>query len=832
MPQQPKEDKKSSVGRPLQRLPYADKIADKNQWFKDNADFYLRMANFHGSYNVNQQHRDLDLLYGVYNNKFPLDWFKHITDPLNAVDERHRNYPAKIRPTGMLRTNLDLLLGEYPKRPFVYQCQNMGEDGYNSYLEKMADAVRSNLQEHFLAEAQAAMKGNGMGQNMTEIPQGQGQGPDQSGSQGAPQIELPDSVKQRFTASYKDNLAIRAQKWMKRAITEYKVRQEMLRMFKDWIITGSAYSYKGLHNGNFQYRRISPKNLRFDKSENKSFVEDAEWQVHREWWTLSDVVDKFYEDLKDKDLDSLETGAGSNWNTPQAMFAWMQSSYANREGIPAGRIPVYHVCWKGKKQIKYITYTDPLTGQAQEMQVDEDVPSDPSWTVDRTIWVNEAYETWVVGENIYPVCRAIPVQRNEMNNFSSCKLPYNGRNYSDTHAENISILEMGLPFAIMDMITGFTIEKTIAKSKGKIAMIDKNTIPSKGGWNEEKFFYYAEAMGYFLIDRNQQGVDKSWNQYHVLDLTLWEQIKNLLEYRTQIRKDWDDQLGINPQRKAQIGSSDGLGTTQQALFQSSVITDMIFTLFEEFTESDLQGILDFSKFVNVDGIRAIYNQDDFDRDLLEIDPNSYASAELGIFITHSASEMQTLQKYKDNIQAMIQNGVKQSTILEVELSNNVAELMSKLKVIEQTELEQMQMAKQQEQEHEATIEGMKEQFLKVQGALKIDQINAEWDRRDENEVIKGEYALYSYGKADESGDGSLDSEHIQERIMATQDHLNQQRLQQEEINHKTKVHNDNMALERQKLDVQKKDVAVKDKVGTLQAKAALIKARQRPKSSK
>jgi hypothetical protein len=781
-------ERTTPTGRPLQLVTWSEKIARDKEWFKQNADYYCGLANFNlGATSGNS--RNKRVLYDVYNNKFPLEWFAHITDPLNARNPNHKKYPAKVRPTGMLRTNIDLLLGEYPKRPFVYQVQNMGEDAYNSYLENMKEAVFQNVQEHFLAIAQQSM--SAAGYQFEEIPQEQ-------------EIELPESVQERFTASYKDALAIRAQKWINRAIREYHIRQKMLKMFKDWLIVGEARSYKNIENGNFVYDRVSPEELKYDKSPNIDFIEDGEWAVRRLLLTVSDCVDRFYPYLSKKEQQQLENT--THWASPLSMYNYLSANYA-KDDLNAGLVPVFHITWKGRKPIKHITYTDPLTGLPQEMTVDEDTPIDDTMTVVKEEWVNEVYEVWRIGDDIYPLCQALPVQRNEMNNFSRCKLPYNGRNYSDTHSENISVMEMGLPLAIMYIITNYTLEKTLAKNKGKVALIDQNAIPQRDGWDDEKFFYYSDALGYMIVDRNQQGVDKSWNQYHVLDMSLWDQIKNLIELRNSFIDDWDKLLGINPQRKAQIGSSDGLGTTQTALFQSSVITDMIFSLFEEFTERELQGILDYSRFINVDGIRAIYNQDDFDRELLNIDPNSYCYAELGLFMTYSANEMQTLQQYRNQVQAMIQNGVKMSTILEIQRSNNVAELMTKLKRLEELEMQEAMAAQESQHEQAMALEEIKERHERLKSLLKIEELHEEWDRKDQNEMIKGEYQLFGFGgDGDNNDNGIPDAVEIGNRIRHQQQILSNERIKGQELAQKGKEHSDKMALENKKLRLEKEKI--------------------------
>lgn len=806
--QQTEEKKTGSTGKPLQRIPWSEKIADKHQWWKNNIDHYISISNFNFG-NTGTGKKDLRSLYRIYNHQFPMEWFSHITDPLNAANPQHKKYPAKIRPTTMLRTNIDLLLGEYPGRPFIYQVVNMGEDAYNSYLENLNKSVQSNIEEHFLAVAQEAMRQAGL--PFEEIPQDQ-------------EIELPSSVRERFNASYKDNIAIRAQKWLKRAVREYHVRSKFLKMFKDWLITGHAYSYKNLEFGNLRYDHVSPLEIDYDKSVGQDYVEDGEWVIRRRLLTVSDVVDELYDELTEENLNELDMR--TNWASAYAMYNYLDEMYSSHN-VYAGKVPVYHVCWKGKKFIYHYTYTDPLTGETQELTLDEDVkPADyPGLQLVKKETVNEVYEGTRVGDNIYCRMRPVPIQRNEMNNFSVCKLPYNGRMYSNTHSENISPMEMGIPSAIMHMITNYALEKTIAKNKGKILLIDQNVVPNKNGWNDEKFFYYGDALGYALVNRNQAGVDKSFNQYQVLDMSTFQHIKELIEIRDSFRTEWDELIGVNAQRKAQVGSSDGLGTTEIALNRSAVITAMIFILFEEFTERELQGLIDFSRFVNVEGIRGIYNLDDFDSELLTIDPNSYCNAELGIFVKYSLEEMQILREYKGQLQAMIQNGVKQSTILEIQKANNLEELMAKLKRIEEIELEEASQQADAEAERAQALEEVITRREKLKNLLEIDQINAEWDRRDANEMIKGEYQVYSAanlkGDGDADNNGVPDTAEIADRVMSMQELFRKQQADVVNARQKQKEHEDWLKLEYSKLNDKKLDRKSKEKIAADKNKVAL-----------
>jgi len=601
------DNKVDRTGKPLQRISWAAKQENKQEFYKKTADHYIAHSQFDQSSMFGSPNtRNIKQLYEVYNNQIPLEWFKHVTDPLSAQKAEHKNFPTKVRPTTILRTNIDQLAAEYPRRPFSFHVANLGEDGYNSYLDGLNSAVNNNLQQHFMRGAM--MQAQEMGVDMT-TDEGQEQFKQIMAS-----IPTPEEVATAYKANYKDKIAIKAQNWLRRALVENDIRRIQQKMFKDWLIAGETYSYKGVRKDKLEYRRLSPLQVAYDKSTDVEFIEDGEWVVVYYTMTISDVVDMFYDSLKEEDHEKLDKDV--YFGNPGAFYSHLQGLYGDKRG--SAQVPVYHVMWKGKQQLQKLTYNDPLTGEPLEDMVNDSYKVDTAAgeSVEK-FWGNIVHETWCIGDmgtgRIYLEMGEVEHQRNEMNNFSTCKLPVNGRLYSDTHAQNISPLEIGIPFQILYIIVTRSLELTIAKSKGKILFMDKNTIPKTGGWDEEKFFYYSEALGYALLDRNQIGVDKSYNQYKVEDLTLFDSIQQLIELQRHLKQEWDDILGFNRQRKGQTYATDTVGSGQQALFQSTVITDMIFKGFEEFVQKELQGMLDLSKFVNAKGVRKLYNQTELPR---------------------------------------------------------------------------------------------------------------------------------------------------------------------------------------------------------------------------
>ncbi len=778
--------------KPLQIVPYAEKYKNKQEWFRANIDHYIHRSTFGGlTSEYSSRDTDLQVLYGVYNNEFPLSWFSHITDPLSAKEEKHKAFPAKIRPVTILRSNIDLLLGEYPRRPFVYNVQNIGETGYNRYMEQMRLTAQKSLTNIFINEALQSLKEQGQQLSPEQLQQLEQQPP------------IPEEVKAEFISSYKDIIAIKGQKWLKRIIRESEVRQKQHKMFKDWLIVGEGYSYKSVENGKIVYKRISPLSISYDQSMVSEFVEDAEWVVCREWWTLSEITDRFYHSLKQVHHEKLQND--NLFNSPQSFYSQYRGLWAEN----FNKIPVYHVQWKGYRKVGFLTYFDPVTFQVVEEEVDEDYVPQEGEQVD---WreVMEVYEGWRIKDDLYCDMGPVMYQSSDANNLSKHKLSYNGRRHSDTHSTNLSVLKMGIPFQIMYIILNYTLEKTIAKSKGKILLIDEATVPKHNGWTEEKFFYWAEAKGYALLNRNQVGVDKSWNQYQVLDMTLFDSIKQLIELMDYYKSQWDDLIGVTRQRKGQTYASDGQGVNERAVFQSTIITDMMFIGFEEFVERDLQSLLNLAKFATAEGDYKLYNEDEYFTQVLSILPEDFAFEDLGIFVNKASEELRKLQEMRGYAQAMLQNNQKASTVMEVIDAVNISELKQKLKQVEAIDEQVQKAMAESEQEAAQALEESKQRFVEFSKLLDRENMEAEYDRKEDIEYIRGSFNTFTFQNGDVNANNVPDTMEVQKLMdnrkkaeEARADRLEQRKLQREQFEQKKKEFAHKQVMDKKNLAVKK-----------------------------
>ena len=279
-----------------------------------------------------------------------------------------------------------------------------------------------------------------------------------------------------------------------------------------------------------------------------------------------------------------------------------------------------------------------------------------------------------------------------------------------------------------------------------------NTIPKRHGWDEEKFMYYADAMGFAFIDSTAEGKNNervTFNQYQVLDMSLGQYIAAQFQLLQAIKAEWEENIGVSRQRKGQVKTSDGVGVTERAVFQSSVISEEIFRRFESFLEREYAGLIDTSKIAWRDGKKMTYVTSDLRTALISIDPEEYQEAEYGVFVKNNSREQDKLQQMKSLTMAFAQNGQQPSTIAEILDTNNFSKIKKLMAEVDEKQKEMQAQQQQMQQQQAQAAAQAQQQMQQAQQAYDADQ--RERDRILKMELKKMDVASKVTSDADGNG---------------------------------------------------------------------------------
>lgn len=683
---------------PQQRLPLSKKT---KKWREECVDAFINISKF----GLSERRSNLKALYDYYNGEVDETDYRYVIKPYGKSRE---NFPSKLRNYPIIKPIIDLLLGEKSKRPLNYTVTVKNADSISLKEEAKTKQLRAAVEAMFLNEI-AKPKDLATQQIQEQQP------------------PLPKQVAEQFERTYVDDRAIKGQAAMNYIMYEQEMYDKFQKQFFHFLVSGETYSHKGVRRSEPFYDVINPIDIDFDKDPDVEFVEDGDWAIVRRYSHAATVIDHFGDYLTEEQVLQLEDPKHQSVDT---YLLYRSEATGADDNIYRNRlVEVVTVYWKSRKRIGFVSYTDPQTGVIEEFEVAEGyrMPAEIKEMGGKIKyeWVNEVWEGTKIDGRFYVKTSPIPNQRTSLDNPSRCKLPINGFKYSDINSSNISLVSLGIPFQINYNIFKYRMELAIARSKDIIAQFDINMIPKK--WDLDKFMYYVEGTGIAWVDYNKEGIQLSPQHQSVLDMSIKtiEQYVLLLETTMQ---EWEKISGVNRQRQGTIGAYEGKGSSQQAIVQSSHITEDLFRKFARFEQRELQGMLDYSKEAWISGKKGMYVLPDTTTQFIDMDSLAHMESEYGIFVSDAGRDQENIRQAKELSQAMIQNGMPASAVLDLMDTENFSGIKEKLRKAEAARAE-LEAAQQQAQQQQAQQAMQMEQMKMQQEAQEKDR-----DRRKDIEV--------------------------------------------------------------------------------------------------
>lgn len=689
---------------PKQRVPLSQK---DEKWKKDCVDAFINLSKF----GISERRAYLRSLYDYYNGVIDEEDYNYVLKPYGKT---RKNFPTKLRNYPIIKPIIDLLLGEKSKRPLEYSVTVQNPDAISQKEEQLQNLLLNNIRTQFLNEL---------------IKQGQVEGEQQ-------EVPLPKQIQEEFNRSYVDSRAIRGQHSLNYIMSQQEIYDKFQKQWFHFLVAGECYSHKGVRRNEPFYEVINPLDVDFDKDPDIDFVEDGDWAIIRKFSHASTIIDAYGEFLSDEQILELESPTHTS---AEAYLLYRAEASGADDNIYRNRlIEIVTVYWKSRKRIGFLSYIDPNTGTQELKEVDEtfkltkemkeQMQASLEWE-----WVNEVWEGIRIDRRFYIKMNPLAIQRTSMDNPSICKLPINGRKYSDINSQPISLVSLGIPYQLNYNIYKYRMELAIARSKDIIAQFDINMIPKN--WDMDKFMYFVEGTGIAWVDYNKEGIQLSPQHQSVLDMS----IKTISQYLTlleSIMVEWEKLSGVNRQRQGSMGTYEGKGTSQQAIVQSSHITEDLFRKFSNFEQRELQGLIDYSKIAWISGKKGMFVMPDNTLAELDVEGVGHLETEYGIFVSDAGKDVEKLQAIRGFAQAAVQNGLPMSAAISIFESDSFPQIKDKIRQAEkaqeelnkaqqeaQTQQQQQAMQIQQQQMELANIDKEKDRQLQIELAL----ISAEGD---------------------------------------------------------------------------------------------------------
>lgn len=576
---------------PNQFVPESDKL--KPKWGKEHLDYaeFLLVRRNNILANIN-------LLYQSYNGIKSNRWWRNVSHT-HGLKNR-----AELMSYRLCRNKLDLLNGEWLKRPLKATVETVNQSAKSSKMEQADFMMGAMLAQKELAK----LKEVGV-----DVTQGM-------------QIPKDESDPYWDSMSFKDKNEEIMQIIIDNAIKELSLQEKTAHNFRDLEICALLYGKVDISDeGDLNYIVIDPRDAIYAEIENDKFIERSPIKGARYRMTISEITRKY--SLDDKDLKTLQNLQNQ---PPKYINGKNYRPYAIISGDLC--VDVIHIEWKSQRpeyfklspktarQIEFdpstTYYTIPLAPEAYEADKDKyvlielksdsvvedilnEIPAGKIAVIRK--FKEEIWEATRLGGVIDTQVRRKYFQmRKQDNKAYVLDMSYVGYAHQTVDGIRISLQQVIEPFDNMFDIVMYQILKELNSSKGRVLFIDAGLLPKKK--DTKQVVYDMVNDGFLVVDSSADGmtlkdgvdVTKFVTKH---DLGFSENFQQLLILKDQIIQTVDHITGINENREGYTPASQTATNAQASIAASRTITEPLFYGMGLFTEKLLMKIAEAYKII-------------------------------------------------------------------------------------------------------------------------------------------------------------------------------------------------------------------------------------------
>lgn len=540
-----------------------------------------------------------------------------------------------------------------------------------------------------------------------------------------------------------DDVTITTQKRLELINTIIEAKDKYQQAYFYWWACEEVYTYREVYKDDIYLTVVSPlEYYRIDSGSRYIEDDDAGVRVYR--MTIPQIIDRFRDELSPSEMNYLKDiyTVSPRYDSPDGIvqifdkfnFAERKSILnTNREALRSEsrlwgkEIDIYHYVWKTEIKQGILKHKD-LIGNIVESIVDDNYIFDESagdisieWT-----WINQVWEGWRIGgchSGIYIKPRPIKVQRERFNNYSDCKLPYNG-----IVGLNKDNLRNPIPFRILPYLALYRIytlqqERAVAKFKSWL-LFPESILSDTSQMTTEERLAIANKDGFLPFDDTDASPNALQSIREVATTALNNYLQMLENLKQGLKAEAWESANMN---NARFGDTKDYGgkAVQEANY-AQAMTGSVWSLecFNLFRERDYLANIDYSKFAWIDGKRGSYIDPNTNKlVIVDLDGSSDFNTNIGIYIRNNAEVQNKLNMMKELAFSAGQNDQLEVAIEAIQ-SNSLVNIASNIKKAIQAKRDYELQLQQAQQEAQAQVEQIvsdretqKQQFEAQQNAL-------------------------------------------------------------------------------------------------------------------
>lgn len=789
-----------------QKVSSHEKNKEKKKWYKHQVDALDVEGNSytynHGDNGITEYHRK-KVNYELFNGILDLSDFEYVCQPFGA---EQGELPAQMVNRDISSSRVKAILGLEMKRPFSWRAMAVNKEATTRKEQEEFNRIRDYVVSEIMTPISQQIEVQYQ-QQLSEKELSQDQR-NQIQEQIASELKAstPDKVRKYMERDHQDPAEVLSNHILHYLIQEQQIKRKFNKGFKHGLLAAEEIYWTGILNGRPTVRVINPIRFSYDKSPDVEFIEDGEWATYEYRMHPSEVVKYFGDQLTPTEIDKVYENADQYGDDVYSQDLFNFNDNEDPE-YNHNTNRVLHAVWKSLRKIGFLTYLDQEGNEQQDIVSEEyDFSKEDGDLHIEWEWIPEVYEGYKIDSDIYVNLRPVPGQFKDIYNLYECKLPYIGVVYDNINARPTSLMDRMKVYQYYYNIVMYRLELLIASDKGKKLLMNINSVPKNSGIDIKKWQYFFESTPFAWFNPSEEG-----NPYgdvntvgKVVDMSLASDIAKYIEIAEFLEQKLGKSVGITDITLGDISPSQEVGTTRQAVVQTSHILEPYFEAHTSVKRNVLQSLLQVAKVAYIQNPPESlnYTLDDMSLITLEVDTGLLDDSTVGIFISDGARDAEVQENMKQLAHAAMQNQlVELSDVVSIIRQKDSQEAEEILKASEEKRRGREEQSAKAEREFNAQQEELRRQEAETEHERKKELIILEESEKRKTDIQK--QAMLSIGfneDKDVDNDGELDVLEIAKHNVDADIKISKQKLDEQKFEQSKKEHEDKQKLEKQKLN--------------------------------
>jgi len=447
-------------------------------------------------------------------------------------------------------------------------------------------------------------------------------------------------------------------------------------------------------------------------------------------------------------------------------------------------------------------------------------------------WINEVWggvklgpnmpASWasnMAADNINPIYLGInrtkpgriPFQFKGNETLYGCKLPVEGRVFSDRNTRSTSLVDLMKAYQVGYNMVNNQIADILVDELGTVIMFDQNSLPrhSMGeDWGKNNYAKAYVAMKDFQmlpLDTSITNTENAtnFNHYQTLNMEQTSRLMSRIQLANYFKQQCFDAIGVNPQRLgAPMGNETATGIVN-AMNQSYAQTEVYFTQHSDYLMPRVHQMrTDLAQFYHSTNpsVRLSYITTEAEKVNFVIDGTDLLLRDFNIFATTKTNHRAILEQLKG---LAMQNNTSGASIYDlgnIIKSESIAEVSDILKDAEIKS--QAQRQQEMEQQQKMQQEQLQAQQQQIQARIQFEAQEADADRQNKLMIAEIRAAGFGAGK-DVNQNQESDFKDSMKDMQETSRYREQMNMKREENTMKQGQSQEKIQIERERLNTQK-----------------------------